>query len=621
MKKSFFLIAVGIVLFFQTINAQTIEMVESIEIPAAVASYSALYVSAPQGVIVEGQSNAKAEITYGSGFDEIKKNVFEEAVRIFLDHLYLVSRVHFDFEPIRINVSISSIGNYVAMTSFKEFEGLNLSLARYGIYEYPYYGYYEQNAFPSAILKAITPTFKHSYNADLGASNDITIRISNKDIFYYGAKGDIAGTNKYDFITVMLRELLKGSGLCSNLVQRSDGFRVGNEYGKFLRYDQQIGTDYQITSPTTFENWLYNSDKILSAGHHVYCSNPFNSSISLNYLDVSYNHPTLGLLCPELPRETVIRGISTEITGIVQSLYGLDFTTDLSPTYPLDMATGITNNTISHNNNYTITTSRYGNTTEGIWKIQLLKKDGTYQDVQTVSLASTLSIPAYSLQNITTNDVVYTHGMATARILFTNYWNQNETTEKVFYIPAKPAKPFFNIVSAEENGYPDEMNVTLGFVCDGASSIRIRHKNDDYGYIDNYYLNAGTYYETFNDLDMTTVNEFHIYATNSLGTTISDPIYIGGAYTLSASTVNLSAAVQNNNSLKLLLKNDDGMNVENININKLTIQSVSNSSISSVYKKDYLNAETIDVSNLPKGVYGIRAIDANGKVYNTKFLK
>jgi len=87
MKKIFFLIAVGIVLFFQTINAQTIEMVESIEIPAAVAAYSALHVSAPQGVIVEGQSNAKAEITYGSGFDEIKKNAFEEAVRIFLDHL------------------------------------------------------------------------------------------------------------------------------------------------------------------------------------------------------------------------------------------------------------------------------------------------------------------------------------------------------------------------------------------------------------------------------------------------------------------------------------------------------------------------------------------------------
>lgn len=620
MKKSFFLIAVGIVLFFQTINAQTIEMVESIEIPAAVASYSALYVSAPQGVVVEGQSNAKAEITYGSGFDEIKKNAFEEAVRIFLDHLYLVSRVHFDFEPIRINASISSIGNYVALTSFKEFEGQNLYLAKYGIYHYPFYQNYEQNTYPSAILKAITPTFNYSYNADLGTSHDITIRISNRDIFYYGAKGDIAGTNKYDFITVMLRELLKGSGLCSNLVQRPDGFRVGNENGKFLRYDEYLGTPYQINYPSSFANWLYNSDKFFT-GNKVYNPNPFNNSISLNYLDVSYNHPTLGLLCPELPKETAIRGISNDITGMVQYLYGLDFTTEISPTYPLKMATGITNNTISHNNNYTITTSKNENTTEGIWKIQLQKKDGTYQDIQTVSFASSLSIPAYSLQNITTNDVVYTHGKATARILFTNYWNQNETTEKVFYIPVKPAKPFFNIVSAEENGYPDEMNVTFGFVCDGATRITIEHKNDDYGYIDDYALNEGTYYETFNDLDMTTVNEFRIYATNSLGTTISDPIYIGGAYTLSASTINLSATVQDNNSLKLFLKNDDGVNVDNINIMKVTIQNITNSVVSATYQSDYLNTTAIDVSNLPKGVYGIRATDAKGKVYNAKFLK
>ena len=64
------------------------------------------------------------------------------------------------------------------------------------------------------------------------------------------------------------------------------------------------------------------------------------------------------------------------------------------------------------------------------------------------------------------------------------------------------------------------------------------------------------------------------------------------------------------------------MNVDNINIREVTIQNISNNFISATYQSDYLNTTaTIDISNLPKGVYGIRAIDSKGKVYNTKFLK
>lgn len=63
------------------------------------------------------------------------------------------------------------------------------------------------------------------------------------------------------------------------------------------------------------------------------------------------------------------------------------------------------------------------------------------------------------------------------------------------------------------------------------------------------------------------------------------------------------------------------MNVDNINLWKVTIQNVTNTNISTTYQSDYLNTTAIDVSNLLRGVYGIRATDDKGKVYNTKFLK
>lgn len=209
--------------------------------------------------------------------------------------------------------------------------------------------------------------------------------------------------------------------------------------------------------------------------------------------------------------------------------------------YQMKVDNELANDTIDHKMSYKfeVLNELTSNVETGTWEVQFLKQDSSYLTVVKEENSQEFNILAGSLvEKIPTDQLFKYDGLRIKGRIFFNGNDGQIAIEKIFSVWGKPAKPIFYIVSAEENGYPDEMNIKFGFVCDGATGIRIRHKNADYGYIDNYYLNEGTYYETFNDLDMTTVNEFRIYSTNSLGTTKSDPIYIGGEYALSARSVN-----------------------------------------------------------------------------------
>ena len=207
-------------------------------------------------------------------------------------------------------------------------------------------------------------------------------------------------------------------------------------------------------------------------------------------------------------------------------------------TYDLQVNNELVNDTIDHALAYTfeVVNNQTAATETGVWHLELLKKDGTFFLLQQEENKPALHIGAGTLiDRIPVNEQFEYDGMRIkGRIVFSNL---NTRLEKEFTVWGKPTKPVFEILSAEENGYPNEMNITFGFVCDGATRIKIRHKNDDYGYIDSYILTTDIYSETFNALDMTTENEFHVYASNFLGTTVSEPIYIGGIHSGVAASV------------------------------------------------------------------------------------
>jgi|GEM_PF-3221887 len=198
--------------------------------------------------------------------------------------------------------------------------------------------------------------------------------------------------------------------------------------------------------------------------------------------------------------------------------------------YQLQVDNELVNDTIDHKVSYKFEVINKLTSTEetGTWEVQLLKQDSSYFTILKEENSQEFKIQSGSLiEKIPTDQLFQYDGLRIkGRILFYNE-NRQVSLEKVFTVWGKPAKPIFHILSTEENGYTDEMDVIFGFVCNGATSIRIRHQNNDYGYIDNIFLNMETHTEVYNGLDISTVNMFSVHASNFLGTTISDPIYIG----------------------------------------------------------------------------------------------
>jgi hypothetical protein len=199
-------------------------------------------------------------------------------------------------------------------------------------------------------------------------------------------------------------------------------------------------------------------------------------------------------------------------------------------TYQIQVDNALVNDTIDHKVSYTfeVRNSLTSALETGMWEVQLLKQDSSYFTVLKEENSKEFKIQSGSLiEKIPTDQLFQYDGLRIkGRILFNGNDGQ-VTVEKAFTVSGKPAKPIFYILSTKENGYPDELNATFGFHCNGATRIVIEHKNYDYGYIDDYVMDKGACSEYFNDLDTKTINIFSVYASNFLGTTISEPIYIG----------------------------------------------------------------------------------------------
>lgn len=199
-------------------------------------------------------------------------------------------------------------------------------------------------------------------------------------------------------------------------------------------------------------------------------------------------------------------------------------------TYQMQVDKELVSDTIDHKVSYTfeVRNNLTSAVETGTWELQLLKQDSSYFTVLKEENSKEFKIQSGSLiEKIPTDQLFQYDGLRIkGRILFYKESSQ-VSLEKGFTVWGKPAKPIFHILSTVENGYPDEVDVIFGFVCKGATSIRIRHQNNDYGYIDNIFLDVGTHTEVYNGLDISTVNMFSVHVSNFLGTTISDTIYIG----------------------------------------------------------------------------------------------
>lgn len=201
--------------------------------------------------------------------------------------------------------------------------------------------------------------------------------------------------------------------------------------------------------------------------------------------------------------------------------------------YQLTSDNELANDTIDHALTYTfkVINSLTSAVESGNWELQLLKKDGTYYPVVREDNRSSLFIPAGSLiDKIPTNQLFEYDGLRIkGRVLFQkNKDKESIELDRMFTVWGKPVISDFRVTSMKENGYPDEMDVKLEFIHYGATDVSLYYKNEVNKEYINFIIESDTYNETFDNLDMTTVNELQLIATNFLGSTYSEKIYIGG---------------------------------------------------------------------------------------------
>ncbi len=197
--------------------------------------------------------------------------------------------------------------------------------------------------------------------------------------------------------------------------------------------------------------------------------------------------------------------------------------------YQMEVDNEFANDTIDHNVSYTfeVKNSLTSATEIGTWEVQLLKQDSSYFTIVKEENSQEFKIQSGSLiEKIPTDQLFQYDGLRIKGRIFFNGNDGRIVVEKVFSVWGKPTISLFRIKLIEDNGYPNEKNITLEFKCGGVTNFIILHENEYYENV-NYMLDPKSNTKMFKDLDMTTSHTFCIYASNFLGTTISDPIYIG----------------------------------------------------------------------------------------------
>lgn len=455
----------------------------------------------------------------------------------------------------------------------------------------------------------------------LKVNPDITLSFNtNKNLYYFGINGAVPN-DKYDFITIVLRELLKGSGFGSSATSKSGVIQFFKSEGVASCFDSRLFTTpndylYQLPNITVaaqsgnvyFGSGVFGSTK-------MYAPSTFSKGLSLIYVDTE----NAGcILKKDLKKGEAIHAIGDDVKNMFRDLCICDIATGLPHSAPLNNAPYTLSGSsyvFNPSQSYSVTSSASGS-----WSTRLLKEDGSYYNHGTYS-GSSINIPVNYFNSIP-NNLNYSYesgGKIKGDILFTG--TQGNVSYPIF-ISSKPTKPYFTIKEIID---VDEWvcDVVFEFASPNANSFRITHDCYDYGYSYDYNIvNNGSYIFTIHNVEKYLTNYFRLFAINSYGESFftEQILYPVNLSSIETYTLNLTKSTD---KIYLTLKTSSG-NSKNIiadEIETLHIVKIDNLSKMNIPKNSVGLDGSIDISRLSKGVYAIQVVDKKGKVYKEKFIR
>lgn len=503
--------------------------------------------------------------------------------------------------------------------------------------------------------------------------SDGSITFNADDIFSYSL--DEVVEDKYDFVTVALRELCKVMGFSfgsagNNVTKVIDFFD-----DKLLLYDKIVLLG-KYNDPAEAYNYATSGNVVMPFGYYgsgdkysMYSPTVFENGRSLSYFKVDETNDETRLMQPDLPRGTSIRYIGKWFKPFLEAMgwysdiavggggsgQGNATSTSTDKVEPYGKELSFSKN--SNRSVNTIDTYDYIGSNEVRqllsdsvydyiyqywtyphlnlipeypllgWSISILRKDGTWDIVKTADTMfseikfSTSEIdPVKSLDYIRSSD-----GYLRCKLVHVEedyYYGQPLPNMYTFaryflldYLPQKPQLAFSKVMPqtrASDDEYYADVKIAFQNV-EGTESIMVEQLEEGSPVPFTFYVEDIRVGYFIASVDKEYSTTFRLRAMNKNGETISEQLLVSP---LVPATYTLSSRVDKN-VISLELRNS-----RKKNINKLiTDYKVLDLNSSMVVQEGKVLDNNIDINSLGKGVYGLQVADEDGKSYNTKFIK
>lgn len=497
---------------------------------------------------------------------------------------------------------------------------------------------------------------------------DGEITFNNDDIFSFSL--DYVKEDKYDFVTVTLRELCKIMGFYFTPRGDNDNKIVEIDKEKLFLFDKVV-LDYNYDQAEAYNYATSNNAKVLFyySEYNLYSPPVFEDKRSLSFFKPDEANDDTRLMQPELPRGTSIHYVGKWFKNFLEAIdwhqyiiiggggggQGNATSTSTDKVEPYGKELSLSRN--SHKGMSSIAVDNYINSNEMVnqssndsvydyvsqfrtypnlgmsfeypllgWSISILRKDGTWDVVKTADTMfseikfSTSEIdPVKALDYIRSSDGYlrcklahveddFYYGELPNMYTFASYFLLD-------YLPQKPQLAFSKVMpqtKASDDEYYADVKIAFKNV-EGTESIMVEQLEEGSPVPFTFFvedINAG-YFIASVDKEYSTT--FRLRAMNKNGETISEQLLVSP---LVPATYTLSSRVDKN-VISLELRNS-----RKRNINKLiTDYKVLDLNSSMIVQEGKVLDNNIDINSLGKGVYGLQVADEDGKSYNTKFIK
>lgn len=526
-----------------------------------------------------------------------------------------------------------------------------------------------------ALANGRDKTSMDNLTMDFFKSLDGEITFSEDEIYSYSL--DHVADNKYDFITVSLRELCKIMGFCFTIRGDNVNKVLDISEDNLLSFDKLFVSLYPL-DPQGDYNRAVSGNVTIDFGfpsrfpYKIYSPSIFENGRSLSYFEINEANNETKLMQPDLPRGTSIRYVGAWFRKFLEAIgwkHDLivgehkDFGGDGSPTSTDKMipyGEDVSFTTMSSNSGNRTTASAHApqssanfafsniSVNEYIWQfeiypvinsdplspllgisISILRKDGTWDMIKKQGLNWDSNIqfsfsdidPTKVSEYIRSSDGYLRCKLA--RYDFDAIAGRDVPNCKTFaryflvdYLPQKPQMAFSKVMPqtrSNDNEYYVDVKIAFKDI-EGTESILVEQLEEGAQVPFTYFVENVKNGYFIATVDKEYSTTFKLRAMNKNGETISEQLILSPIAPAAPHTLRHRII---DNSLLLELGNSR----KEITHTKIATYKIVNLSNSTTVESGKVLNNTVDISSLKSGFYAIEVLDEETKSYSAKFTK